>query len=91
MDNNDEFITLLNEMYRQKVWTEVVQSFGELTEEEQEVTLNEFARITDQYGDDSKELFDFFHKQSMTHSRTYYFIHTLGEETSWDDAVKELQ
>jgi len=89
--DNDEFVTLLNEMYQQKVWTEVVQSFGELTEEEQNAILNEFAEIASEYGTDSKELFDFFHKQSMTHSKTYYFINTLGEETSWDDAIKELQ
>lgn len=86
----DEFTTLVNEMYQQKVWSEVTQSFLELPVEKQEEILSEFAKIQEEHGDGSKEMYDFFHTQSMLYSKTYYFVHTLGEEASWDNALEEL-
>lgn len=88
----DEFEKLLSEMYQQKVWSEVTHSFLELPAEKQEEILAEFAKICDTHGENSKEMWDFFHTQSMMFSKTYYFVNTLvnEEESSWDDALKEL-
>lgn len=91
MENDTEFTNLLHEMYQAKVWSEVVEGFNSLSEEEREAILNEFARICDQYGEGSQELHDFFHNQSMKFSKVYYFVNTLGEEDNkWDEALGEL-
>jgi hypothetical protein len=88
--NEEQFVQALGEAYKAKVWSEVVQSWSRLTIEQQEATLLEFAKIADEHGIGSQEMHDFFHTQSMTHSRTYFYVHTLAGDNDWDKAVEEL-
>lgn len=92
MENDTEFTNLLHEMYQAKVWSEVVEAFSNLSEEERDAILDEFAQLCEKYGEGSQELYDFFHKQSMRFSKIYYFVNTLGDnnDSSWDNALKEL-
>lgn len=91
MENEQPFETLLTEMYQAKVWSEVTEGFNSLSIEEQSQLLAEFALIVEDHGVGSQELHDYFHKQSMRFSKTYYFVNTLViEEGSWDKALEEL-
>ena len=44
MENDTEFTNLLHEMYQAKVWSEVVEAFSNLSEQERDAILDEFAR-----------------------------------------------
>jgi hypothetical protein len=49
--------------------------------------------ILETYGEESQEMHDFFEKQSMRFSETYYFVFALNlsDRDHWDDAfAKEL-
>jgi len=93
--NNDEaFNQILLEALQSKVWDEVINHFESLDPDQQHELLSEFARILDEYGAGSKEMWEFFNTITMKFSRTYYLVETIGndKESKWDDAVeKELQ
>jgi len=92
-DKDEAFNQILLEAFQAKVWAECCEHFENMTPDEQHDLLSNFARILEEHGASSKEMWDFFHVITMKFSRTYYLVETLGNDDSskWDSAMKELQ
>jgi hypothetical protein len=84
---------IINEMMSQKMMNEIMQAWGEMPETERDDILKMFESIFNGEGEDSEAMFAMFHKLSMKHSKTYYFLHAIADDDNddkWDEALKEL-
>ena len=84
---------LLKKAFQEKIWAECAEGFNRLPTSEKYEIQSMCESILETYGDESQEMHDFFEKQSMRFSETYYFVFALNlsDRDHWDDAfAKEL-
>ena len=84
---------LLKKAFQEKIWSECTEGFDRLTTEEKYEIESMCETISETYGEDSQEMYDFFEQQSMRFSTTYYFVYALNlsDRDHWDEAfAKEL-
>ena len=79
---------LLKKALQEKIWAECAEGFNRLPIREKHEIESVCETISETYGEDSQEMFDFFEKQSMRFSETYYFVFALNlsDRDHWDEA-----